>query len=51
MGRTFWRTDSNEVVNAIGLKLSPCGTPTVESKGRLFSSLSCTLRVVPVIRL
>lgn len=43
----FWRTDSNEVMKAIGLKLSPCGTPTVESKRGLFSSLSCTLKVVP----
>ena len=38
MGYTFWRSDSNEVVKAIWLKLSPRGTPSVESKGRLFSS-------------
>ena len=47
MGRTFWRTDSNEVMKTIRLKLSPCGTPTVESKGGHFSSLSYTLKVVP----
>ena len=47
MGCTFRRTDSNEVMKAIGLKLSPCGTPTVALKGGLFSSLSCTLKVVP----
>ena len=46
LGCICWRTISKVVVNATGLKLSPCETAKFDSKGLPITSLMLTLRLV-----
>ena len=46
LGHICWRTISKAAMNATGLKLSPCGTPTFDSKGLPITSLTCTLNLM-----